>query len=393
MSKLVFRNFDHLVTIRGRTSFTLSRNLCYLFLQYSPFSSSSSAKSLGKSSIRSSFTVDYLVNSCGLTSKSALLASKHANFKVADNPDSVLAFFKDHGFTQNQISKVISCVPKVLLLIPEKTLLPKLQFLKSKGYSDSDVTVLITKWPDILLRSLEHQLIPSFNFFSNILEFSSAKNINASKRCVGVLLFDVEKHGQTNVDILKQAGVPFKNIGYLLANYPRVFMTACDKFRQIVDEVKRMGFDPSRLNFLIAVQVFRSMTKSTWDRKLEVYKKWGWSEKEIAAAFRIYPWCLNVSQNKLTSLMEFFVNKMECKSSFLATLPQVISLSLKKTIEPRCEVYQALVSKGLLEPSDVKLRALLKVSKKKFLEKFIDAYKDEAPELLNLYKRKSDLAK
>ena len=53
-----------------------------------------------------------------------------------------------------------------------------------------------------------------------------------------------------------------------------------------MEEVKERGFNPSRLMFALAVFTLRAMSKSTWERKVNVYKKWGWFEDEISLAFR-----------------------------------------------------------------------------------------------------------
>jgi hypothetical protein len=80
-----------------------------------------------------SFTVSYLVNSCGVSPKSAILASKRMNFENTERPDSVLNFLKEKGFSHTQISKVVRAHPRFLLSDPEKTLLPKIEFFRSLG--------------------------------------------------------------------------------------------------------------------------------------------------------------------------------------------------------------------------------------------------------------------
>ena len=48
------------------------------------------------------------------------------------------------------------------------------------------------------------------------------------------------------------------------------------------------------------------MTKSTWDKKVDTYKKWGWTDDEILAAFKKHTWCMMVSEEKMTAVMDFF---------------------------------------------------------------------------------------
>ena len=81
-----------------------------------------------------SFTVSYLINSCGLSPKSAILASQRMNFENPERPDSVLNLLKENGFTPTQISKIVRLHPRFLLSDPEKTLCPRLSFTVLWGF-------------------------------------------------------------------------------------------------------------------------------------------------------------------------------------------------------------------------------------------------------------------
>uniref|UniRef100_A0A5B7BJP6 Mitochondrial transcription termination factor family protein n=1 Tax=Davidia involucrata TaxID=16924 RepID=A0A5B7BJP6_DAVIN len=358
------------------------------FLQSRPLSS---LESIPNTSNEHSFTVTYLIDSCGFSPEKALSASKYINFKTPEKPDSVLAFFKNHGFTKTQISTLIAGLPPVLLSDPKKTLLPKIEFFHSKGISSPDITKIISRTPSILKRSLENQIIPSFNFFNNLLK-SNEKTTAAIKRFAGLLLYDLQTYVAHNIGILREVGVPESNIVVLLTYQPRAFMTNTDRFKEIVEEVKKMGFNPVRMKFVIAIHALRAMSKLTWEKKVEVFKKWGWSEDEILVAFGKHPWCMMASEDKITGVMDFFVNKMGWESSIVARRPGLISLSLEKRIVPRCLVYQDLLSKGLIK-KDFSLATMLECPEKLFLKKVVRCCKEEAPEVLKLYQEKLDLSK
>ena len=89
--------------------------------------------------------------------------------------------------------------------------------------------------------------------------------------------------------------------------------------------------------------------------------------------------------------MDFFVNKMGRESSLIANRPFLIGLSLEKRIIPRYSVVQVLLSKGLID-KDISLVVLFESTEKMFLEKFVNGYKEEAPQLLNLYQEKVNLS-
>ncbi|CAL5415677.1 unnamed protein product [Camellia sinensis] len=131
----------------------------------------------------------------------------------------------------------------------------------------------------------------------------------------------------------------------MLKFMPRAFNSTSDRFRKIVNEVNKMGFNPSKLNFVLAVHAFKSMSKSTWGKKVEVYRKWGLSEDDILVSFGKYPWCMIASEHKIMRVMDFFVNKMGWESSLVARSPWFISMSFEKRIVPRCAIYQVLCRK------------------------------------------------
>ncbi|KAG2302645.1 hypothetical protein Bca52824_031296 [Brassica carinata] len=90
------------------------------------------------------FTVSsYLVESLGFTKKLAESISRKVSFNDNCSPDSVLNLFRTHGFTDSQISTVISGYPQVLNADSETCLAPKLNFLKSRGASTSELTELV----------------------------------------------------------------------------------------------------------------------------------------------------------------------------------------------------------------------------------------------------------
>ena len=83
--------------------------------------------------------------------------------------------------------------------------------------------------------------------------------------------------------------MPESYMAKFLKTQPRVFMTDSVRFRRTVEEVKEMGFDPLKMKFVEAVYAMSGMSKSTWERKVNAYKRWGLSEAEILVAFKKHP--------------------------------------------------------------------------------------------------------
>ncbi|KAA8527474.1 hypothetical protein F0562_034811 [Nyssa sinensis] len=164
------------------------------------------------------------------------------------------------------------------------------------------------------------------------------------------------------------------------------------KVTKTTEEVKKMDFNPVRVKFVTAIHALRAMSKSVWKKKMEVFKKWGLSEDEVLVAFGKHPWCMMTSEDKITGVMDFFVNKMGWESSIVAKRPGLLTLSLEKRIVPRCLVYQVLLSKGLIK-EDFSLATMLEYPEKLFLKKVTSCCDEEAPELLKFYQEKLDLSK
>ncbi|GMI72011.1 hypothetical protein like AT5G07900 [Hibiscus trionum] len=361
-----------------------SHNLCYI-LRNNP------SLSFSTSSDQQSFTVSYLIKTCGLSPQSALSASKHVNFETPNQPDSVMAFLNTHGFSKPQIATIIRKMPTILSSNVEKTLLPKVTFLNSKGISRTDLTKFFAKNPHFLRLSLERKITPSFNFLSNLFQSENVA-LDVLNTYPRIFSYDFDSYFLPNCNVLRQTGVPELIIVKGLRQLPKTFFIAPVVFKENVEKVKKMGFSPERFNFVLAVGVLGSMSKSTWERKFVVYKKCGWSEKEILEAFRSFPWALSTSEDKIKAVMDFIVNVMGFQASSIAKRPAVLGMSMEKRIVPRGLFVKDLMSMGLLK-KELGLPMLFWITEELFLKRFVYCYEEEkASELLKLYNEKLNLA-
>ncbi|GKU85493.1 hypothetical protein SLEP1_g163 [Rubroshorea leprosula] len=368
--------------IHGRR--TVANSSCVLHITPLLFSS----RFISTSSNEQSFTSSYLVKNLGFSPESALSASKHVQFETPDKPDSVVAFFQSQGFSQTQIMKLIEKQPLVLVSDIEKTLLPKLEFFQSKGVSRPEIAKIVSGYPFVLKRSLEENIIPNFDFCSNLLE-SDEKAIDCMKRDVGVLTIDLDVYILPNINLLKEIGVPDSNIKAVFHQHPRTLVMTPDRFKEAVEKVKNLGFDPLKLNFVQALSGLRGLSTSTWERKIDVYKKYGWSEEDTLQAFQRHPWCMTASENKIIGIMDFLVNIMGINSAAIARRPSILTLSLEKRIIPRGLFMQVLLSKSLIK--DFRLSAF-EASEKKFLNRYVNTFEENAAELLKIYQEKLDFS-
>ncbi|XP_061977733.1 transcription termination factor MTERF8, chloroplastic-like isoform X1 [Populus nigra] len=335
-----------------------------------------------------SFTVSYLMNKCGFSLKSALEVSKRVHFETPDKPDTVLAVFKNYGFSKSHILNLVTRRPTVLLSKPNTTLLPKLEFFQSKGFSSPDHVKIISSYPRILMCSLENQLVPAFDFLENLLQ-SDASVIKAIKRYPGILYINVENMARV-VDVLRDNGVPKKNIALLIRSKPSIMISNLENFKKLIQKVALMGFRPSKSQFVCAIMVLMSLSRSTWEKKFAVYRRWGLSEEEILTAFVKFPMFMRISVEKIAGSMDLFVNKLGWESSYIAKNPTFSSYSLEQRLIPRALVLQFLVSKGLFEKSFRSL-AFFNTPEDKFRQMFIDHHA-ESTQILRFYEEKLNLS-
>ncbi|KAK9135122.1 hypothetical protein Syun_014452 [Stephania yunnanensis] len=332
----------------------------------------------------SSFTVSYLLNSCGLSPKSALSVSKKLHFTSPTKPDLVLQFLRNHGFSNTQIANLATKRPLVLLANPEKTLLPKLEFLKQIGFSEDGIANFLSKDPTFMCRSLERKIKPSYEYLKSLLG-TDDKVTAAMKRSSSswILQFNLKRIIGHKSEILRKYGVTEECIVKLVTSRMRLFGNNDDRFEELVRNVSEMGFDPSSPLFVYAVDVLSGMKRNTLEAKIQLFKSHGWSEDEIASAIRRQPFCVSLSEEKLDKGLDFFMNKLKWKPSEFMKYSYLLGLSLEKRVIPRWMVIQCLLSKCLIK--DVKISSVLLLTEAKFLQKFLVKYESEAPEILKLY--------
>ncbi|MED6150060.1 hypothetical protein PIB30_068560 [Stylosanthes scabra] len=136
--------------------------------------------------------------------------------------------------------------PQLLRAISVKSVQPKIDYFKSKGVSDPDIRHMITNCPTILVRSLKKEIIPSFDFLCSMLQ----SNQNLTN-----VLIRFGKCLQPNIEVLREEGVPESHAVRFIQYFPRTFMSSSKKFKEAVQAVKQLKFDPLKMNFVVAVQV------------------------------------------------------------------------------------------------------------------------------------------
>ncbi|CAL1403548.1 unnamed protein product [Linum trigynum] len=334
-----------------------------------------------------SFPVSYLMTSLGFSADGAKYSSRCLNFQTAEKPDAVVNLLRSHGFSSTQIAKCIKGYPSVLVLDPERIVRPKLDFLLSLGIPSPELNKVVSSNPYLLIMSLEKCLIPRCNFLKEVLarDDEFVRVLKRSQRC---FVGNIQNNVVRNLALLRNLGVSKNAIAYLVSNFPHVAFKVHSDFAKRVELAKEFGCDPLKWNFASAIRVFSSVKKSSWEKRLQVYGRWGWSKDLIMLAFKIFPQCMCNSDEKIMQTMDFLVNKLGWESEAAAKFPNIFSLSFEKRVVPRCSVLQLLRLRGLIDDMPC-LSTFLCPAEKRFKEKFVVEYPDDIQaELLDLYERR-----
>ncbi|KAM7472608.1 hypothetical protein LguiA_010791 [Lonicera macranthoides] len=303
--------------------------------------------------------------------------------KSRKHQSEILSLLTSFHFSDNQIKKLLIKYPKILQYNVNNFLKPKLQFLTDYGFAGPLLPNLIAAYPNILERSLFDCIIPRFEFLKKYLH-TNDKLVAALKRSSRLMTCDLKAIVQPNIDFLLSEGANLTTVAKELLKQPRTLMMNPDKIVKAVETVKQLGLDPSARKFLVAVRVIRSMSDSTWDMKVQMFKSFGWSEEEITSAFKRYPAVFACSEEKIRTLMDFYLNTVNLNPDVIISYPMLLNYGLSTRILPRYNVMKVLKSKGLLD-KDRKLRYLLKLSEEKFVTSLVDKHLDEVPNLMELY--------
>ena len=143
-----------------------------------------------------------------------------------------------------------------------------MEFLYSEGVTRPDIAGVLSGNPCILKQSLQNHVLPSFEKLKNLVD-SDVNIIRAIivKRFWPILNCDVDSYMAPNVNLLQESGVSELHIVMLFKAQPRAIARNLVKFKEMVEEVKDMGFNPLKISFVQAVTAMKAMSKSTWERK------------------------------------------------------------------------------------------------------------------------------
>ncbi|XP_047323005.1 transcription termination factor MTERF9, chloroplastic-like [Impatiens glandulifera] len=328
-----------------------SKNHSSLFTLHSSislrnFSSSSSSSSTSHPPSRSDSRVDAIEYLNTRHNFSAEIASKLSSICRSIDPekcDSVISIFKNNGFSQTDLERIVVRRPNIISASPDKTVEPKIKLFLDSGFSPAETADLIVMDPGILNRSTDH-------LYTTIVKLKEILGqVGKVYKFLKVGRFPsapLEKNVIPNINLLKSFGVKTEQILRYMSKYPRNFVVRTEKMMEHVKKAEvQLGFNKGCNMLLPAIRILGSMSKVKWESKLKVFRGLGFREDEIGQMIRRMPQVVGVSEAKMKEITQFLVSSGETDLSIIAQYPILLMFSLEKRLKPRLEVLEALRSR------------------------------------------------
>ncbi|KAL3830654.1 hypothetical protein ACJIZ3_019456 [Penstemon smallii] len=315
----------------------------------------------------------------------ARVSSVLTHIKHPENSDSVISFFKENGFSNTQLEKIVKYRPSFLSSNLEKSIKPKIKIFQDLGFSSDDIAKLISVYPAILHCSPNNRVIPSLSILKGFLG-SEAEVARVIRICGALLTRDLEKILIPNVKFLESCGVKMGQIKKLFHNFPRYFLHKPEMVKKFVNRVDVMGVSRSSKMFVHAVGIAFSMNDKCWELKLQALRNMGFSENDIAVAFRKSPMAFASRVEKMKAVMNVLLATGKYSMPCIIRSPASFTRSIEKKFKPQFKVLEILESHNLIKKWPP-LATLCAMSEKKFYGKYVGPYLDKVG---HVYVEKSD---
>ncbi|XP_058092118.1 uncharacterized protein LOC131238005, partial [Magnolia sinica] len=288
-------------------------------------------------------------------------------------PDSVVSLFRNCGFSDTHIKSLVSLLPTLLSAHVEKTLLPKIRILQEIGLTGPVLAKVLVVNPTLLTVSAENKLLPSLNFLRTLI-WNDGDVATVLKRSRWLFnAGDVQKQMQPNISTLQKYGVADERIKKLVVQSPRYLLRKPIWLEHNSDRVElEFGIPRGSGMFAYGVDVLCSLSKTTLEKKFQIFASFGWLESDTKTAFRNLPYCLALSEGKIRRGLNFWMKVLKYEPSFIARCPRLLMFNLETRIVPRHLVFEALKSKNLIKnPKNPSLHKIVCLREHRFLEDYV----------------------
>ncbi|KAI9196994.1 hypothetical protein LWI28_028864 [Acer negundo] len=333
--------------------------------------------------------LNFLIETLNFPPKKAQSVSTlfSSRVKSPEKLQSVLRYFQNLGFSESHIRSSVRGAPQILFSNVDKTLKPKIEFFQELGLVGSDLGKFISRNSIILTYSLRKTLIPCTRILRKIFvnDNNNEELFRVLSKCGWLLSKHPDLRLLSNIAYLESCGIVGSQLSMLLKRQPRIFIMEESKLRRLGSRVSDLGFSVDSRMFVHGLQTVSGLSEETFSKKLELFRSFEFTKEEYMRMFRRAPTLPRVSEKKLKSGLDFFLNKAEFGKEMLIRAPWCLMLNIEERVIPRYEVLQILKLKRLLkkEPSFINV---LNFPEEQFLEKFVGRFRDDVEELFVAYK-------
>ncbi|KAK3019882.1 hypothetical protein RJ639_004190 [Escallonia herrerae] len=322
---------------------------------------------------------DYLLNTHQFSPETAAKAA--SVLKYVNNPvksDSILSFLKESGFSMTHLEQMVKNMPKVLSLDLDHTIKPKIKIFQDLGFPPTDIAHIFSTNP-LIARASSERLLQSILAFREILG-SEEDAFRVLKTFGWLLTHDLKKTMVPNIEFLRSCGICSSQILRHVLVYPRLYLYNQVQFMELVKRVVEMGISTTSKMFLCGIRVVGSMNVEIWERKLQLFRKLGFSEDDILSIFRKMPQTFAVSEMKIKEVTELLLGTGKWDIAYVVIYPALLSYSMEKRLKPRMRVLEILERERLLL-KEFNLGTVCMISDIKFFEKYVLPYSDRVSDL------------
>ncbi|KAH7565875.1 hypothetical protein JRO89_XS08G0029200 [Xanthoceras sorbifolium] len=219
------------------------------------------------------------------------------------------------------------------------------------GLVGSHLGKCICKNSKLLGCSLQKTLIPCTQILKKILvdDKNNQDLIRVLTRRSWFIATPGKSRLLSNITFLETCGIVRSQLSMLLKTRHGIFVMEESKLRDLVLRVSDMGFCVNSRMFVHGLCVVGCLSKETFERKLKLFRSFGFTEEEAMEMFQKHPMMFSKSEEQLKLTLDFFLNKIELRKESLIRGPRCLSHSLEERVISRYKVMQILKSKRLLK--------------------------------------------
>ncbi|CAL9102781.1 unnamed protein product [Musa textilis] len=322
---------------------------------------------------KSNITVVDPLQSCELSSEKPAKTAKCRTRDTKSSSSSLsIEFFKQSGWSDAQIMKLMQRDPRLLCAKVETVLKPRLRSLQDMGFSDTEIVQLVSSCPSLLrLRDIR----PRINFWRSLLG-SNERLIIACRRSMFLLTSCLARKIEPNISLLRGCGISEQRIAQMVVTRPRVFGQTEKCIKEAIEYVEELGVSRGCNMFPCALLSVMTISRPRFDSTFATLMSFGWSQPDSIAAFRKQPTIWNYSKKNICDKMTFLTKEAGCELTYIIGHPLLLTFSLEKRLRPRHEVMNFLDQNKLLDGGHHQPSYMM-LSEKRFRKRFLVLLSEE----------------